>query len=85
MRIAAVSGPAASLGKQLRAMVADKVTQLALERLGFAGQHGDALDLLVGDTNPCGLRQRLVSAPMTIIQHVLSIEDSFEWTSGGQF
>jgi hypothetical protein len=25
------------------------------------------------------------SAPITIIQHVLSIEVSFEWTSGGQF
>jgi|SRR5579863_5103940 len=48
----------ASLGKQLWAMHADEVTQLALQRLGFPGQRGDALDLLASDANPRGLWQR---------------------------
>lgn len=49
---------AASLGEQLRAMRADEVAQLALERLGFPRQRSDALDLLASDANPGCLWQR---------------------------
>jgi hypothetical protein len=48
---------AAGLGEQLRAMRADEVTQLALERLGFPRQRSDAFDLLASDANPGRLWQ----------------------------
>lgn len=49
---------AAGLGEQLRPMCTDEIAQLALERLGFPGQRGDALDLLASDANPDRLWQR---------------------------
>jgi hypothetical protein len=46
----------ADLG-ELRAVRTDDVAQVALERLGFAGQRGYALDLLAGDADPGRLWQ----------------------------
>jgi hypothetical protein len=40
----------------------DEVAQLALERLCFTGQLADAFDLLAGDADPLGLRQRSQAA-----------------------
>jgi hypothetical protein len=48
----------AGLCEQLWAMGANEVAQLALERLGFPCERGDALDLLASDTDPGGLWQR---------------------------
>ncbi len=55
-------GAAAGLGEQLRAVRTDEVAQLALERLGFAGQRCDAFDLFAGDADPRGLRHRSEAA-----------------------
>jgi hypothetical protein len=46
---------AAGLGEQLGMVQADEVAQLALERLGFAGQHADAFDLFARDAHPLAL------------------------------
>lgn len=48
---------AAGLGEQLRSVGANEVAQLALERVSFACQQRDALDLLAGDTDPGRLWQ----------------------------
>jgi hypothetical protein len=49
---------ASSLGEQLRTMNTDEVAQLALERLGFACQRRDALDLLARHADTSSLRHR---------------------------